>query len=395
MVDPHKTRIGDILVERKDSPDLFSIESGAMSVVSKIRFAEGKIELRTTSGTKTGMILIQPGDLVLSGINAAKGAIAIYEYTETKSISATIHYSSYSVIKEKADIYYLWWFFRSNVFREILANNLPNGIKTELKANKFLPIEIPLPLPKRQKDIAEKLNAISMRVKEAQHLREQARAELHALSRTAIDSFIELGRKFKPLRFYLKESLTNGLSLPASGIGDHGMLFTKVGIVNTGKINPKETKKVNIELKSNSTFWMVPGDIFVSRGNSLELVGRAAVYEGIPERCAFSDLLIRIRVDSNLADPFFIAKYFHSRTARKYIESQASGTSPSMKKVSQPKLENMPIPDFTIIEQRRIVAYLDGLQAKVDELRRLQSESERELSALMPSILDRAFKGEL
>ena len=46
-------------------------------------------------------------------------------------------------------------------------------------------------------------------------------------------------------------------------------------------------------------------------------------------------------------------------------------------------------------EQRRIVAYLDSLQAKVDELRRLQSESERELSALMLSILDRAFKGEL
>jgi type I restriction enzyme, S subunit len=41
------------------------------------------------------------------------------------------------------------------------------------------------------------------------------------------------------------------------------------------------------------------------------------------------------------------------------------------------------------------IAYLDGLQAKVDELWRLQSESERALSALMPSILDRAFKGEL
>ena len=39
-------------------------------------------------------------------------------------------------------------------------------------------------------------------------------------------------------------------------------------------------------------------------------------------------------------------------------------------------------------EPRRIVAYLDGLQAKVNGLRELQS-------ALMPSILDKAFKGEL
>ena len=46
-------------------------------------------------------------------------------------------------------------------------------------------------------------------------------------------------------------------------------------------------------------------------------------------------------------------------------------------------------------EQRRIVAYLDGLQAKVNELRELQSAGGEELSALMASVLDRAFKGEL
>ena len=58
-------------------------------------------------------------------------------------------------------------------------------------------------------------------------------------------------------------------------------------------------------------------------------------------------------------------------------------------------------------EQRRIVAYLDGLQAKVNGLRECspecslrgvskpQSASGEELSALMPSVLDKAFKGEL
>lgn len=58
-------------------------------------------------------------------------------------------------------------------------------------------------------------------------------------------------------------------------------------------------------------------------------------------------------------------------------------------------------------EQRRIVAYLDGLppvgdrQAKVNALREphkgviLQSQSKEELNALLPSVLDRAFRGEL
>jgi hypothetical protein len=49
-------------------------------------------------------------------------------------------------------------------------------------------------------------------------------------------------------------------------------------------------------------------------------------------------------------------------------------------------------------EQRRSVAYLNGLQAKVKALRELQSPTLRHgdasRSALMPSILDRAFKRE-
>ena len=49
----------------------------------------------------------------------------------------------------------------------------------------------------------------------------------------------------------------------------------------------------------------------------------------------------------------------------------------------------------SLAEQRRIVAELDALQAEVDALKRLQAETAAELDALLPAILDRAFKGEL
>ena len=52
-----------------------------------------------------------------------------------------------------------------------------------------------------------------------------------------------------------------------------------------------------------------------------------------------------------------------------------------------------PIPP--LLEQRRIVAYLDDLQARVDALKRLQAETAAELDALLPSVLDKAFRGEL
>ena len=41
------------------------------------------------------------------------------------------------------------------------------------------------------------------------------------------------------------------------------------------------------------------------------------------------------------------------------------------------------------------VAYLDDLQAKVDSLKALQAQTAAELGVLLPSVLDKTFKGDL
>lgn len=63
--------------------------------------------------------------------------------------------------------------------------------------------------------------------------------------------------------------------------------------------------------------------------------------------------------------------------------------------VNATKLKALPIALPSLAEQRDILDYLDNLQAKVDALKQLQSETSAELDALLPSILDKAFKGEL
>jgi type I restriction enzyme, S subunit len=63
--------------------------------------------------------------------------------------------------------------------------------------------------------------------------------------------------------------------------------------------------------------------------------------------------------------------------------------------VNAAKLKALPIVLPPLPEQRRIVTYLDNLQARVDALKQLQAETQAELNSLLPSILDNAFKGEL
>jgi type I restriction enzyme S subunit len=67
-----------------------------------------------------------------------------------------------------------------------------------------------------------------------------------------------------------------------------------------------------------------------------------------------------------------------------------------MKKISQGTVMRIPFPSsMSVAEQRRIVTYLDELQAKADALKAQQAQSAVALDALLPSILDKAFKGEL
>jgi type I restriction enzyme, S subunit len=80
-----------------------------------------------------------------------------------------------------------------------------------------------------------------------------------------------------------------------------------------------------------------------------------------------------------------------------YEQSHLSEIAPSsaQKNINIRILNDVKLPVPSLEEQRRIVVYLDGLQARVDALKQLQAQTQVELDALLPSVLDRAFKGEL
>lgn len=79
---------------------------------------------------------------------------------------------------------------------------------------------------------------------------------------------------------------------------------------------------------------------------------------------------------------------------KRYFQ-QASKQTTNLASINQRQLKAFPVYRVPLPEQRRIVDYLDELQAKVDALKEQHAKSSAELDALLPSILDRAFKGEL
>jgi len=103
--------------------------------------------------SKTDMIVAKKGDLVISGINVAKGALAVYG--GDVDITATIHYSSYQFDDEKINVEYFKRFLKSPKFIQLLKDQVKGGIKTEIKPKHLLPLKIVLPDIDTQKSIVE------------------------------------------------------------------------------------------------------------------------------------------------------------------------------------------------------------------------------------------------
>jgi type I restriction enzyme, S subunit len=362
-------------------------------------FGRGIFHKTPRTGFEVGdkdLFLMKEGDFILQVTFAWEGAIAIVSAAEDGMYGST-RYPTFRVDETRCAPKFLLNYFKTEEGLQQLVKICPGsaGRNRVLSIKRIPEVLVPLPPLAEQRRVVARIEELAAQIHEARTLRHQAAEEAEVLIRKTFDALLAVARlPRKPLLELLSEPLMNGLSVPASRLGS-GICFAKVGVVNTGEFNPHETKLVDVNLPPGSRYWLRNGDIVVSRGNSPEFVGRAAIYNGEPPRCAIPDLLIRVRLDSEKADTRFVSAFFHSSEAREYIASQTSGTSSTMPKISQPKLEGMPIPLPSLPEQRQIVAELDALQAEVDALKRLQAETADELDALLPAILDKAFKGEI
>ena len=141
--------VSDFLVEREGKYKPNDTNISEFKRLEKIDF-KGQIHI-SEKPSKTNMIIVEPGDLVISGINVSKGALAVYEGTEP--VVATIHYSSYIFDRNKIDIDFLKKFLKSPAFITELQNQVKGGIKTEIKPKHLLPLQVRIPEITHQKKV--------------------------------------------------------------------------------------------------------------------------------------------------------------------------------------------------------------------------------------------------
>jgi len=143
----------------------------------------------------------------------------------------------------------------------------------------------------------------------------------------------------------------------------------KVGCVNGGIFDPAENKKLPAELEPVPAYALKRGDLLVSRANTRDLVGSAAVVPEDHPNLLLCDKLYRMRTDHNICEPRFVAAFLGTPQARSQIELQATGASSSMLNIGQSTILDMPLPLPPISEQIEILNWLESQVLKLDETR--------------------------
>lgn len=153
---------------------------------------------------------------------------------------------------------------------------------------------------------------------------------------------------------------------PARDDSDWAVL--KVGAVNGGIFRPNENKRLPEELEGIPRLTVRTGNLLVSRANTRELVGSAAVVGRDHDRLMVSDKLYRIRLNETTCVPEFLSAYLQTQHPRREIEFEATGASSSMLNIGQDVIRELLVPTPPIDEQKEIVDWIAERQHQYETL---------------------------
>ena len=336
------------------------------------------------------------GDLLVAEIDAKVGGVGIVP-PELAGAIVSSHYFLYEIDETICHPKYLEYYIRSGAvekqFQEFVRGSTNYA---SIRAYHTLELQIPLLPLDEQHRIVARIEELAALIEEARGLRAKARKEAEALPFEALHDLI--GRRM--VKGWALRPLSEVCEVNPSRKGrtnypdDMQVSFVPMSAVDdvTGSIAWPEVRSF-LEVKRGYK-WFLEGDVIFARITPCMQNGKSAIAKGLINGVGFGSTEFHVIRPEEKVAAEWIHRIVRQPSFRRDAEASFKGSA-GQQRVPPAFLEAYKVPIPTLDEQRRITTYLDDLQAQVDELTALQNATQAELDALLPSVLDRAFRGEL
>ncbi len=359
-------------------------------------WGKGAYERETIDGSQTKyntFSRVEAGDIVVNKIWARNGSAAVVP-EKLAGCYVSTEFPTFLPKPDKLIPEWFHWITKTKPFWE-QCDEKSRGTsgQNRIHPEKFLEIKIPLPPIEEQRRIVARIEELAAKIEEAQSLRREAHKQAESIVHTSLSLVFESqsrksGWERKPISEAVEIARGKFAHRPRNEPRFYGgnIPFIQIGdISNSNRYIQHYSQTLNEDGLAISRLFPIGTVVIAITGATIGVTGILDF-----DSC-FPDSIVGLIARQGIASPEFI--YWALEYAKRAALAEATQTT--QPNINLGNLVKLRIPIPTHEEQCQIVAYLDDLQAKVDSLKKLQAESAAELDALLPSILDKAFKGEL
>lgn len=348
-------------------------------------WGEGAYERQTIDGSATAaktLSLVRESDLIINKIWVRHGSIAIAG-EEVDGCAASNEFPTFQLDPKKVHPRWLHWLSKTQWFWTC-CDRLSMGTsgKNRIKPERFLTIEIPLPPLAEQRRLVARIDALAAKIEEAKRLRE-----------TADQSLEELCRSF------FRESKDNPLT-PTAMSDLVWMRETDVTVLNNEYYHFAGVycfgRGVFVGQRKSGMEFKYPRLTRLRAGNFV--YPKLMAWEGalgiVPEECdglVVSTEFPVFEIDTTKVLPEVLDTYFRTPNVWPELSGTSTGTNMRRQRLNPADFlkYRFPLPPMDAQLQLREIRH------KTNAIRIFRLSCESQLNALLPAILDRAFRGEM
>ena len=180
---------------------------------------------------------------------------------------------------------------------------------------------------------------------------------------------------------------------PKDHNGPHMRPYLRAANVFEDRIDTSDVKEMNFTPEEFENFRLREGDILLNEGQSLELVGRPAMFRGEVADCCFQNTLVRF-VPASVLDGRFALKLFQHYMRNGRFQKIARWTT-NIAHLGASRFAELEIPLPPLAEQKRIVAKIEELFSELEAGEESLRVARRQLGVYRQSLLKQAFEGNL
>jgi type I restriction enzyme S subunit len=255
-------------------------------------------------------------------------------------------------------------------------------------------LEIPVPPLPEQRRLVGRIEALTGRLEQAREARQTGLAESETMKQAVWDrAFANVPEdRWVPIGKHAR--VQGGYAFKSEWFVAEGIRLVRNQNVYHGTLEWSDTVHLQPDRCGEfADFELREGDVVISMDRPLIKTGlKAARFSKADLPCLLLQRVGRFLCDDEL-DRGYLLHFLFSQSFIPHISGD--GRSCAVPHISAKQIEAIAMPLPKREEQGRIVEHLDAVQAKLDELQRLQREVEAELAAFTPALLAKAFRGEL